>query len=683
AAEGMEGWWAQDNSTAETMGSPLVSEVADGIWRITMPEVRSGEYPTVELVTPYIGRLAEEYEFLRVRWRVTGGGPVYVQAALVPVLRTKAGPEERLVSHKELVLLADTWSEHTFGGLAYMAQTALGDSAELLELHLHVVFADHSRGTPVPYPSTVIPSGLEIDEVLLTGVGEGAQSDSTVHEPSETNLGGAGRILSEAEFCALVPGCGKYQLEFDQNLGSLADTDGDGDLDLVALWQNGTGTGWVIGQNSDGYGRFVPGHMEMVRPVDEHAEAVAGAADLDGDGTAEVVMSAAPGVRTQVWGRQDDTSWEVVADLERVYLIGLGDAYGSGEEQAWLSDLDNDQAVVASLGEGDEVILREVWPVPRPVEGTGPTFMVWNLRGGLSTGVLWFPPRSEQAADRTYGSFRVTYFDEHRDVVQETLNLRTRLDQLSPWIGDVDGDGDVDAVLAQARLDGSYLGTPLHVGLEMAINAGGGEMNRLPWLPQVTTPPVRLTFCDMNGDGMLDGVLPHAGQRERGVVVALGVTGGVPKVEGFYEVSGRTGQCLVGDVDGDGDADVVMLEPSRYGEGGVHVVRNTGAHAGTVVEEEVGGLPPYFGMSPGYPNPFNGTVTVEVRVERAGVAVVGVYDLLGQRVRTLVSGQMVAGVHRLVWDGCRADGGRAASGVYAIRCQMGREQAVTKVVLVQ
>jgi flagellar hook assembly protein FlgD len=65
---------------------------------------------------------------------------------------------------------------------------------------------------------------------------------------------------------------------------------------------------------------------------------------------------------------------------------------------------------------------------------------------------------------------------------------------------------------------------------------------------------------------------------------------------------------------------------------------------------------------------------------RAGRVEIGVYDVAGRLVRSLHSGPLAAGPHRLAWDGT---GARPGSGVYFIRLEGGSEQAVEKVVRVR
>jgi hypothetical protein len=84
------------------------------------------------------------------------------------------------------------------------------------------------------------------------------------------------------------------------------------------------------------------------------------------------------------------------------------------------------------------------------------------------------------------------------------------------------------------------------------------------------------------------------------------------------------------------------------------------------------------------PNPFTQTTRMlysiggsEQRVE------IVIYNVAGQRLRTLVSGVRPPGQHEAVWDG-RDDGGAAApAGVYFLQAQIGSEKAVRRVSLVR
>lgn len=81
------------------------------------------------------------------------------------------------------------------------------------------------------------------------------------------------------------------------------------------------------------------------------------------------------------------------------------------------------------------------------------------------------------------------------------------------------------------------------------------------------------------------------------------------------------------------------------------------------------------------PNPFNPRTTIKFDVARRGSVRLGVYDVRGLRISELVSGELAAGSHEVVWDG-RDDGGRAAAaGVYFVRMTAGGKSLTKKMVL--
>ena len=68
-----------------------------------------------------------------------------------------------------------------------------------------------------------------------------------------------------------------------------------------------------------------------------------------------------------------------------------------------------------------------------------------------------------------------------------------------------------------------------------------------------------------------------------------------------------------------------------------------------------------------YPNPSDGQVTIEVAVPETMALQVELYNVLGQQVGLLHSGELAPGVHELRWDGRTTSGAEAASGVYLLR----------------
>jgi len=78
-------------------------------------------------------------------------------------------------------------------------------------------------------------------------------------------------------------------------------------------------------------------------------------------------------------------------------------------------------------------------------------------------------------------------------------------------------------------------------------------------------------------------------------------------------------------------------------------------------------LPQGFALSPNYPNPFNPTTTIEFALPVRSDIGLTVYNVLGQRVRTLLERELPASEHRIEWDGTDDNGNRVASGVYFYR----------------
>ncbi len=85
------------------------------------------------------------------------------------------------------------------------------------------------------------------------------------------------------------------------------------------------------------------------------------------------------------------------------------------------------------------------------------------------------------------------------------------------------------------------------------------------------------------------------------------------------------------------------------------------------------------------PNPFAATTAIIYRVEGTGYASVtlNVYNVLGQRVRSLAGGMIAPGFHQAVWDGRDGDGGRLPAGVYFCRLQINQLSRVRKMVLLR
>ena len=101
----------------------------------------------------------------------------------------------------------------------------------------------------------------------------------------------------------------------------------------------------------------------------------------------------------------------------------------------------------------------------------------------------------------------------------------------------------------------------------------------------------------------------------------------------------------------------------------------------TAVDEEP--TPKALSTVTSYPNPFNPSTTISFTLPESGHAKLTVYNLAGQKVRTLADESMAAGNHTVVWDGRDDTGNAVAAGVYLTRLNAGGTVATGKMVLVK
>lgn len=78
-----------------------------------------------------------------------------------------------------------------------------------------------------------------------------------------------------------------------------------------------------------------------------------------------------------------------------------------------------------------------------------------------------------------------------------------------------------------------------------------------------------------------------------------------------------------------------------------------------------------------YPNPFNPTTTIAYELAEAGPVCMEIYNVKGQRVSTLLDGNMTAGPHRVLWNGTDKYGRAVSSGIYYYKL-ITKDQSISK-----
>jgi len=86
--------------------------------------------------------------------------------------------------------------------------------------------------------------------------------------------------------------------------------------------------------------------------------------------------------------------------------------------------------------------------------------------------------------------------------------------------------------------------------------------------------------------------------------------------------------------------------------------------------EKINNLPSDFILKQNYPNPFNPSTTIEFSIPFSGNVVLEIYDLLGQKVITLIDEYLAYGNYKAVWNGVSGNSRTLSSGVYVYRLSL-------------
>ncbi len=95
------------------------------------------------------------------------------------------------------------------------------------------------------------------------------------------------------------------------------------------------------------------------------------------------------------------------------------------------------------------------------------------------------------------------------------------------------------------------------------------------------------------------------------------------------------------------------------------------------------GVPGFFALHQNYPNPFNPVTNIRFDIPELSFARMDIYNLLGQRVRTLFHGAIEPGYHLAQWDGKNDMGEELPSGIYMYKLHAGTYIAMEKLVLLK
>jgi hypothetical protein len=104
----------------------------------------------------------------------------------------------------------------------------------------------------------------------------------------------------------------------------------------------------------------------------------------------------------------------------------------------------------------------------------------------------------------------------------------------------------------------------------------------------------------------------------------------------------------------------------------------------TAVDDERGDVLPYrFELSQNYPNPFNPVTTIEYSIPTRSQVTIEIFNVLGQKVRTLVNEAKSVGSYRIEWNSSDDAGKPVSTGVYLYRIKAGDVVQTKKMLLIK
>ena len=687
-----QGWGAKKpiRSGGNHLFFSLSGTVEEGVWRINAFRTDGLSGAGVTLISPTIGHDSHLFDRVRVRFRTVHPSPT--TGALLLLWTNEHNlmfpgsdplPRGRFYlqaneDYGEFVYTTE-WQEVEFS-LVDMEESSFGYQrlweGPLDDIRLLFGLEDMTLSM-INRPASTKVSALEVDWIELTGVEEVLQGE--LPRPPVFDLGVEGpKVFAPPVFYPIVRDLGPFRLLGDAQEEVLTDLDGDGDLDLFSFW-GGIEGGWVMARNN-GQGAFETIRIETLEELMYDRRVHVG--DVTGDGQDEIVLG------FERWERWDLGVWAVPAEFQieplmqksNRRLVDVVDWDGDGQAEVFAQPVDEDEPFWEVWDWENGAWTFSEWPVPAPASGLSWAHQIGDFTGDGTLEVLWgpadlsWPELFEQAI-----SFRAAVLGA--DPTQGALFEKVMpFSLLAGQAGDFDGDGQVDLLAGfredfQEQRKGLAVWSSRPDGLKQEVIY---DENLFLLSPVVVR--------DLNADGLDDWAF-IGGDYALGFGVFIVWGGGlhpsqavewhrlsgagVERLEAGDVPSGLEGNgvsVLPGDVDGDGDVDLVVLDRALEG---VHVLKNPLSGQQTAVLTPAATRPAQHRLGNSYPNPFNPAVVLplDLATDAARVSLT-VYDVLGRRVRQVWQGPLGAGNHRLVWDGRDATGKTVAAGVYLYQVEI-------------
>ena len=131
------------------------------------------------------------------------------------------------------------------------------------------------------------------------------------------------------------------------------------------------------------------------------------------------------------------------------------------------------------------------------------------------------------------------------------------------------------------------------------------------------------------------------------------------------------------------DAQVRLFDMTDLRQGAIARAQTDGRGYFALPLAALGGraLPARFALGSNYPNPFNPSTIIPYQLAASAAVRLEVFNLLGQRIATLVDGERAAGFHTATWTATDAAGRAVGAGVYIYRMTVGAASQTGRMVL--
>ena len=102
-----------------------------------------------------------------------------------------------------------------------------------------------------------------------------------------------------------------------------------------------------------------------------------------------------------------------------------------------------------------------------------------------------------------------------------------------------------------------------------------------------------------------------------------------------------------------------------------------------VDNENVEIIPQMNVLNQNYPNPFNPETSISFDIKEAGKVSLDIYNVKGQKVKTLLNDHREAGTHNIVWNGTDDNNRSVSSGIYFYKMKNGKFSSTKKMILMK